>query len=643
MASVSSLDQDMRKLRLDRYTPGAANEIRGWIENTLGERLAPGDLMEALRDGVALCKLINLAVSPNIKYKASNMPFVQMENISHFLKACEMPPLNLPAHDRFLTVDLYDKKDPAQVLQCIAAFSRRANQVNPTNFPTTIGAKSKGGALSPESTGPGSSPYSPKVVGYTTNAPKTKTSPATTFNPLNKAAYASSGRTSPTKSASLSRGGLATGGSISSWSTESDRNNTAPAWNTVQYGSFAGPDQGKLGVVYGGRRQITSTAPEVPSLVEKEKRLREKLEQEKQQLRDNEARLRAQQEAEEAQAKEEEERKWQEETNRLRREEELAQQQEESRGLREEQARKDQEAEERLSASRNRQRTTSDARLNGQFLSQYHATQKPQPALPKRLEPQLSAEQRRIADLERELEGLRQQQATTTHERRPQEHISLDPSTVKVDDEPDPQQRPALPTRPSNNVQTAHEDDWDASERDYLRNAHKEYSSIAAEHSLPPKPPRPQPAEPARPLPDPSTYAPNTTRTSRFLTTNPAPAPTQASQHTPNEASHGTTAEIDAENARRLASQHSTRAGGWASKSLLEREMERERERQREWEESQKQTQTAARDIQEGSAPGQTWDVHQYGYIGGDSQNRGGPGLGASGARRQIIGPRPPR
>lgn len=56
MASVTSLDQDMRKLRLDRYTPAAANQVRSWIEDTLGESLPPGDLMEALKDGVALCK-----------------------------------------------------------------------------------------------------------------------------------------------------------------------------------------------------------------------------------------------------------------------------------------------------------------------------------------------------------------------------------------------------------------------------------------------------------------------------------------------------------------------------------------------------------------------------------------------------------
>jgi transgelin len=59
MASVTSLDKDMRKLRMDRYTPQAAREVRDWIEGILGERLARGDLMEALKDGVALCKFVS--------------------------------------------------------------------------------------------------------------------------------------------------------------------------------------------------------------------------------------------------------------------------------------------------------------------------------------------------------------------------------------------------------------------------------------------------------------------------------------------------------------------------------------------------------------------------------------------------------
>lgn len=58
MASVSSLDKDMRNIRLSRYTPQAANESRVWIEEALGERLQPGDLLEALKDGAALCKYV---------------------------------------------------------------------------------------------------------------------------------------------------------------------------------------------------------------------------------------------------------------------------------------------------------------------------------------------------------------------------------------------------------------------------------------------------------------------------------------------------------------------------------------------------------------------------------------------------------
>lgn len=70
MASVTSLDKDMRKLRLDRYTPQAANEVRSFIEESLGERLAPGDLLDSLKDGVALCKyvsIVSLALLQNIK------------------------------------------------------------------------------------------------------------------------------------------------------------------------------------------------------------------------------------------------------------------------------------------------------------------------------------------------------------------------------------------------------------------------------------------------------------------------------------------------------------------------------------------------------------------------------------------------
>jgi len=58
-------------MRLDKYTPQAANEVREWIESVLGERLGSGDLLDALKDGVALCKCVP--------------PFSQLQSPSHAL------------------------------------------------------------------------------------------------------------------------------------------------------------------------------------------------------------------------------------------------------------------------------------------------------------------------------------------------------------------------------------------------------------------------------------------------------------------------------------------------------------------------------------------------------------------------------
>lgn len=578
------------------------------------------------------------------------MPFVQMENISHFLSACERPPLSLPSHDRFLTVDLYDSKDPAQVLQCIAAFSRSANAVNPSAFPTTLGAKSKGLAMSPQGTG-SSGPRSPA---YTTTATRprgtsntTAESPSLAFNPLNKSAY--SGRISPTKN-TLGRGGLASGGAVSSWSSRADEGKTAPAWNIHQYGYMGGASQGNQGVAFGARRQITSPAPNVPSVAEKEKRLKEEAERKRRDAEEYERRQQAQRQEEEEQARLEEERRWAEET-RVQQEQDLARQRAEERQRlqaeeevrREEQRRKQRayelerereaadqaEREAHAASERSRQRTTSDARLNGQFLSQYNADQaraEAATAQKQHIAEQQSAESRRIAELERQLEELKAQQSQPARSISDIQHYEAEEAPL------------ALPSRNKPHVGGTGHDDWEASERDYLR---KEWQKAQnSDDQPPPKPARPTDNSSARPLPDPTTYMPGTNRTDRYLASNTPPAQQQATSYRPQD--YSTTTEVDMEDQRRVQSQARTKAGGWASKSLLEREMERERERQREWEEGQKATAARARDIKEGSGPGQSWDVHQYGYTGGDSQNRGGTGLGVGGARRQIIGPRPP-
>ena len=707
MASVSNLDADVRALRLSRYTPQTANEARAWIEDTLGESLPPGDLLEALKDGVALCKLANLVLpSPGVKFKRSQMPFIQMENISHFLKACEVSPLNMPAHDRFLTVDLYESKDPAQVLQCLGAFSRQAHAANPSRFRTTIGPKKAGGVVSPTNTGNvgtsgGGGSWRGSVYGRAPSPTKTSAS----------AAMPGSGRAmSPalTGGSTGSQNSNKSPGPVSSWSSRKDEGVTAPAWNIHQYGYMGGASQGNQGISFGARRQITSQAPSVPSLAEKERKRKEKAEEEERlrvQAEEAEQRRRVEREAEE-------ERRWEAETNRLREDERrrLEEQkrqweEQEARWRVEEEARRkeDAEVEAKLQPKKppERPRVSSSSILRGQSLAQY---QKEQAALAQEDGvADETPEQRRVRELEKQLEEARERERQYQAEREERLRQGSDRGS-----------RPSTARTETPRPQSARESEasWAGDEREYLR---KEWqnsreatpaklgpavaSAAGAQRPLPSAPalpsrlqsqpqvenepeddeppPPPQrvqqsssassvPSIPAhlkpestptsppfgsanRPLPTPdkehTAYSPvqqhSTNRTDAYLASNPAPTQTGPRISSSQEAGD-TALEQATDRDRRLASQTKTKAGGWASKSLLEREMERERERQREWEAQQQELKGAKRDASQGTGEGQSWDVNQYGYMGGDSQNRGaGPGSGIDfGGRRQILGPR---
>ncbi|KAK9475725.1 calponin homology domain-containing protein [Lipomyces japonicus] len=134
MASVSNLDQDVAEIRRSKYDATSANNAKAWIEQILEESIGEGDLIDILKDGIVLCKLVNKVVpNASIKFKQSRMPFVQMENISNFLNAASS--IGLPQYDLFQTVDLYEAKDPAQVLQTLYSFSRHVNKQNPSIQP----------------------------------------------------------------------------------------------------------------------------------------------------------------------------------------------------------------------------------------------------------------------------------------------------------------------------------------------------------------------------------------------------------------------------------------------------------------------------------------------------------------------------
>lgn len=296
------------------------------------------------------------------------------------------------------------------------------------------------------------------------------------------------------------------------------------------------------------------------------------------------------------------------------------------------------------------------AKLKGQYLSQYQAEQ-PLPDVD-----QDTPEQRRVRELEKQLEEARERERQYQLEREGRMR------QVNVRSQPEPPQ--PEPERPSSSKES--EASWAPDEREYLRQAAPaRMAAFGSTRPLPSpganKPPTSQPTAEARapPLlpsrdtpalvpeptetraqPAPEEYRPQAqaaSRTDRFLSSNPAPIQSKPRISQPAEMGTTTTMEQQADTDRRVASQQKTKAGGWASKSLLEREMERERERQKEWEANQEATKNTARDVSHGSGPGQSWDVHQYGYAGGDSQNKGSSsGSGISfGGRRQIIGPRP--
>lgn len=561
----------------------------------------------------------------------------------------------MPSHDRFLTVDLYESKDPAQVLQCLGAFSRVANAVNPSSFPTTIGPR-RGGPMSPTATGAGNfqSGSALQSPGFTrSRGPSTASnmSGSTTFNPLSRpqaeralSPHLTGGSNSSKTSNSIPK---SPPGGVSSWSKRTDEGVTAPAWNIHQYGYMGGASQGNQGIAFGARRQITSAGPHVPNLAEKERKRREK-EAEDERLRvlaeEAEHKRRVERQAEE-------ERRWEEETRRQKeaKQRQLEQQkqeweeQERQWKLEEDmRQREEQEQQERIDNESRRKRAGSDARLKGQYLSQYQAEQasKPRSRRNSQYEPEPNPEQDRIKELERQLEEAKERERQyqvereERAERRRERARSKSRTRNRSQSRPRPQPPPRAPSPQDSTASWAHADD-----RDYLRKQWQETQRQPPrplpEPTTPTSSARPLPEPSPRPLPDPAAYA-KQNRTDRYLASNPPPVAPKPVNHIPQELT--STSERAGEDARRAASQAKTKAAGWASKSLLEREMERERERQQEWEESQRALQSAPKDPTAGTGEGQSWDVNQYGYMGGDSQNKGGISFGG---RRQILGPRP--
>ncbi|KAL8949815.1 MAG: hypothetical protein Q9222_004102, partial [Ikaeria aurantiellina] len=286
---------------------------------------------------------------------------------------------------------------------------------------------------------------------------------------------------------------------------------------------MGGASQGNQGITFGGRRQITTPAPKVPSLAEKERKRREEeteAERLRQQAEESEQRRRVEREAEEERERIAEEQRWAEETRKQREiekqriEEEKRKWDEEEQKWKEEEearAREEKEAENRVVKDRQHQRTQSDARLTGQFLSQYQSEQRKLP-IPPSSRDQQTPEAKRVEELERELAKAKEREAQ--YERERQQRIRQDRHSFegvdsalqreRLRNSPPPTDHPFQAT----NAAIAHEDNddesWQADERDYLRQEWTNHQSqpptarTQDPESVPPKPPRPLPVPAAR-------------------------------------------------------------------------------------------------------------------------------------------------
>lgn len=127
-----------------KYEVEKEQEAREWMEAVLGESidpsvpqhepLGPDRFHAALKDGIILCKLANKIMGPGkIHPNASKLAFKQMENINHFLVACEK--YGIAKTDLFQTVDLFENQNLWQVVLAIFALGRKA-QANGYNGPT---------------------------------------------------------------------------------------------------------------------------------------------------------------------------------------------------------------------------------------------------------------------------------------------------------------------------------------------------------------------------------------------------------------------------------------------------------------------------------------------------------------------------
>ncbi|CAF3353350.1 unnamed protein product [Rotaria socialis] len=107
--------------------PKLDSQAQAWIELVIAEKFPNCSYEDALRNGIILCKLMN-KLQPNAipKFTTTIGGFRSRENICFFQNAARA--YGLRDLDLFQTVDLFEKRNIAQVTYCIIALARQAQK-----------------------------------------------------------------------------------------------------------------------------------------------------------------------------------------------------------------------------------------------------------------------------------------------------------------------------------------------------------------------------------------------------------------------------------------------------------------------------------------------------------------------------------
>jgi len=122
------MDAEMERKMQDKRDIQFEKELIKWIEEVIGEKLEfQDDIIESLRSGIVLCKVLNVLQPGTIKINKKGIAMMEMENIQLYLKAVSK--LGVPSAELFVCSDLYERKGVQQVQISVLSLARLSQTI----------------------------------------------------------------------------------------------------------------------------------------------------------------------------------------------------------------------------------------------------------------------------------------------------------------------------------------------------------------------------------------------------------------------------------------------------------------------------------------------------------------------------------